>query len=345
MKKKRTGLSIIIGGLVIIVLLAAYTSYKSYTNIGVGGDDPKVETTNTKSNKSQKSPKKDRKGPNKKDSNIFLQDAQHPDRILAINPNGTNGVYLYRMQSDGTIYPEYQYFNGQTKISKNSIHSISSGAKKNGEFNLKKTDTSNGEYQDADSGKVYNALNYPTLNQKFDNMLSKTNNPIYLSVKKKANESNFDYLLRVTKYKSDPSSSDGQKNSGLFFQHSYQRLKNGNYYDTKSKMIYGNQPNDISLSQFYKNPSKYIDNSFDITKDVMYYKQNDQTEVSNDSINENTQWTSNYNGNNYQQRLFPKFAEEQSKREELVPPNKASSNLKQIWSTNTMAQFVDNGVQ
>lgn len=324
MKKKRTGLSIIIGGLVIVVLLAAYTSYKSYTNIGVGGDDPKVETTNktTINNHHKKNIS------NKKNSNIFLQDAQHPDRILAINPNGSNGVYLYRMQSDGTLYPEYQYFNGQTKVSEDSIVTTSNNAKTNNSFKLKKTNHSNDVYQDSDSGEIYNALVSPTVNQKIDNMLSKTNNPLFLTVKKGTNESNWNYLLRVAKYKSDPSSTDGKKNRGLFIQHSYQRLKNGNYYDAMLKQIYGNQPNNVSLSQFYKNPSKYIDNSFDITKDVMYYKQNNQTIVSNDSIKENTEWTNFQDGNKNTQKISPKFIEEKSKTNESVSSNNPSPNLK-----------------
>lgn len=340
MKKKRTGLSIIIGGLVIVVLLAAYTSYKSYTNIGVGGDDPKVETTNktTMNNHHKKNIS------NKKNSNIFLQDAQHPDRILAINPNGANGVYLYRMQSDGTIYPEYQYFNGQTKVSKKSISVIPNSTNNAQTLTFTNSLDTNGkgEYRDTKSGKTYNALFLTNFSDGLlSKAISKTKDPFYLTVKKRANESNLDFLLRASKYRPNPSSTDNQMSGYSIYQHHYEKLINGNYYDSMQKKIYGNNPNSISLSQFYKNPSRYVDKTFDITKDVMYYKQNRQCDVTYDSINENMQWSEVNNGDKFQQKLAPKFYDLNAKKNST----NSSDNSEQIGSANAVSQFVDNNVE
>ncbi|WP_125709859.1 hypothetical protein [Companilactobacillus zhongbaensis] len=278
MKKKRTGLSIIIGGLVIVVLLAAYTSYKSYTNIGVGGDDPKVETTNTKSTKSQKSPKKDHKGPNKKDSNIFLQDTKNPDRIIAIHPYGSDGVYLYRTQANGAVYPEYKYFNASLQQSNtrlavqpigNSIDTQSMTFIKN----------QNGLYVDNNTGKTYTQLNNHE-NDKDYNTLDIRNH-------------NKDVLNNTSDPTHDETTNDSSKND-LRTQHHYIILKNGNYYDQFLGTFYGKYPQNYTYDELLQDGSQYIDHSQTPSDDVMYYKDNNQTHVTNSEVDENIEWNKAY---------------------------------------------------
>ncbi|WP_125770243.1 hypothetical protein [Companilactobacillus furfuricola] len=89
------------------------------------------------------------------DNSIFLQSSDNPDRIIAINPYGSKGVYQYRQQANGDIYPEYKYFNGSTKKAGKNLHVIpTSNATKNNSMSFTKNDK--GVYVDNKSGQTYN---------------------------------------------------------------------------------------------------------------------------------------------------------------------------------------------
>lgn len=342
MKKRHTGLSIIIGGLVIVVLLAAYTSYKSYTNIGVGGDDPKVETTNTKSTKNQKSPKKDHKRPNKKDSNIFLQDTKNPDRIIAIHPYGSDGVYLFRKQADNTLYPEYKYFNGKSDAKGNKL-TVVSNKKSNSQTNFNFSIDKNGSYQEKSTGQEYHQIPVTadsSQNSKPD--MNKNNKSLYINGDEMIPGESFkEYLARISPYISNPTHNSSSNTTNIDY-HDYIKLKDGNYFDTVYKKLYGSTSDKINLTDFYNNPQNYIDSNFNIKDDVMYYKQNGQTQVGDDSTNEYLQWGHQLVGTGVRDNLFPQFSEEHPANFDDTKTEIPQNTSNQINSAHRVANFMNN---
>lgn len=55
---------------------------------------------------------------------IYLQEKQNPDRVLAINPENTNSIYQYRKDQSGKLYPENKFFSGKTNR-RNNILTVS----------------------------------------------------------------------------------------------------------------------------------------------------------------------------------------------------------------------------
>jgi hypothetical protein len=98
---------------------------------------------------------KSKKSVNQK--NVFLQDSKNPDRIIAVNPYGTKGVYLYRKAADGSIYPEQKFFDGTIYTTNNGITiSPSNSNSSSSKFNLERD--KNGNLIDNDSGTKYKTL-------------------------------------------------------------------------------------------------------------------------------------------------------------------------------------------
>lgn len=319
--KKHTGLSIIIGGLVIVVLFAAYVSYKSYSNIGVG-DDPKVETTEKAPAQHKQNVKKNAKKdnhpgskPDKKDSNIFLQDTKNPDRIIAIHPYGSKGIYLYRKQANGSIYPEYKYFNGDTSLSHGRLI-IKPTSKKSDQSSFDFDVHKDGTLEETSSDKNYQPVPIKTSNG-FNNQQGQKSNstPMMMTINGeqilvKQSDTLPKYLNRISKYLSNPTQDNNSAVSYVPLNaHDFIKLKDGNYYDTQFKKIYGANSKEINLKDFYNNPQKYIDQTYNIKDDVMYYKQNGQTQVGEDSTNEYLQWASAMAGTGSISEIMPKFTQ------------------------------------
>lgn len=340
MMRKHTGLGIIIGGLVIVVLLAAYASYKSYTNIGVG-DDPKVQTSvKTPTVHKQKTDSRPHK-PRKKDSNIFLQDTNNPDRIIAINPYGSDGVYLYRKQANGDIYPEYKYFNGKTNISGNKLTvSSKEASSKNSNFSFELSN--NGTYRDTNTGDHYQPIAAGK-----DQNSRPASKPLYINGQQmRPNETIAEFVTRASKYASNPSydaSSDVAYNDNY---HDFIKLKNNNYYDTIFKKIYGENASQVDLNDFSNHPEKYVDPNFDITQDAMYYKQNGQTQVSDDSAEEYYQWEHQITGTGLREDLMPEFSSQhQPTFDDTKPTNTAETSASdQVNSTDGVSDLVNDNM-
>jgi hypothetical protein len=285
--RKRTKLFAIIGGFIVVILFAVFVGYQNYSNIGVN-DNSNISTTNH--NKSKTNKHLSTSKPSKKDSNIYLQSKDNPDRILAIHPYGSNGIYQYRAQSKNYLYPEYEYFKGYTSITNRGINVIPfDKSEKYSSFYLNKT--KNGEYKDSQSGETYestfksqNSQDHSENTSSFDivnNNFSAWNKKVLEKDSQPVNDTSFQKGLTTS-------------------MHIPIRLKNGDYYDLLTYKIYGNSTINIDPKEFEENNGEYIDSnqlfSMAIDKNnpnydkMMYYKQNNVTEVSNDEINENIEY-------------------------------------------------------
>lgn len=301
--KKYRRLIIIIGGFVTIILLASYFSFKSYTNIGVN-DNSQVASS---SNKPAKNNNKKQANNSKKnnDKSIFLQNSDNPDRIIAINPYGSKGVYQYRKQANGDIYPEYKYFNGSAKKSDNSLNVVpTSNSNKQSSMNF--TKNGNGIYVDKESGQSYNALTTTTSNQtdKKPRQLDPMYSDMYLDDNGKIWGANSFTELnhKILDKSSDPELNDKSDSSVLRHSpaHYYIPLANGQYFDISSLNIYGGNTktnNPVKSLQIYHDPDKYAVPNYQekVKNSMMSYTQNNQTHVSQDEIDENVAWTDSTN--------------------------------------------------
>jgi hypothetical protein len=282
----------VIGGFVVIILLAAFFAVQNYSNIGVQ-DSPKVTTSKkskpaeTKKNKSESSKKSA-----KSDQNIFLQDENDPDRVIAIHPYGSNGVYQYRSQANGSIYPEYKLFNGTVSTSGDKISVTPLGNKQNNAGFTFKKDKS-GVYHEAGSGQTYQPITIKPANP--------SNKPTNVPTPQTPPNGGQtlvgeDPYTGVIKYILDNSSNPTQDasstvNKGGQF-HSFFPFKNGAYFDFINKIFYGPNSENMTMTDLRDNPSEYFDGDVmtQLQNNVMYYRQNNTTTVTNDDVQENIDW-------------------------------------------------------
>lgn len=146
-KLKKIALAVILVAIVFgIIIFAVHQNF----------DDTDIKSTDKATDKVSAS-KKDNSNKNSKKKSIYLQDTEKPDRILAIHPHGTDGIYQYRKSSDGSLYPEQKFFQGDVSLKGDSI-SVKPDDKQSSAkgFNFKKQ--SDGKVVDVDSGHHYNAL-------------------------------------------------------------------------------------------------------------------------------------------------------------------------------------------
>lgn len=268
----------------VVVALAAFFAQQSYSNIGVQ-DNPKVTTKNVdktpknRQSKSKKHHSKKRNNDSKKDQNILLQDANNPDRVIAIHPYDSNGIYQYRAQANGSLYPEYKYFNGNVVRQGNKliVTPVNNASSKKSFTFVKGND---GTYREANSGQTYRPMNTsePT-NSSNDHLTAQ------------------DPISGVMKDVLDNTSNPTQNANGTATGKNEFRvpfpLSNGSYFDMVNKFFYGPNSEDLNMTEFKNNPSKYLneDSPADyMANEMMYYKQNYQTEISQKEIDEDIYW-------------------------------------------------------
>lgn len=207
------------------------------------------KTDNQKTNKSRKAP----------DKSLYLQDTEKPDRILAIHPHGTDGVYQYRKSADGSIYPEQEFFKGNVSLKGNNISVQPTDNQSSAKgFNLKKK--SNGKVVDEDSGHLYNGF----------------------TIKKNdiSNKPKTDHVLRQPQHNRDyVDNSTGPRDVAYM-------LENGDFYNPYRNTYYG--PGD-GYKSF--DPTLFNAHKYDDAYDIMAGNQNGQTEIAAKNIEEQKNWS------------------------------------------------------
>jgi hypothetical protein len=148
-KRVQIGIGILVAT---IALIALYFSYRSYTQIDVNKKDASSTSVTTAKSASKKA---------KSQKNIFLQNKQDPDRIIGIHPNGSDGVYQYRKQANGTIYPEYKFFDGNVSANGNKLNVAPNNSERASQ-KMSYVSTGNGEYRDEQTGAQYQKVNIAT---------------------------------------------------------------------------------------------------------------------------------------------------------------------------------------
>lgn len=300
--KKHRRLLIVLGGFIIIALITSYFSFKSYTNIGVN-DNSEVTTSNH--NSAKKHNKKHANNSQKtNDNSIFLQSSDNPDRIIAINPYGSKGIYQYRKLANGDIYPEYKYFNGSAKKAGKNLKVIpTSHSTKKNSMNFTKND--DGVYVDKKSGQTYNALTTTSgQNHKKPDTVAPMYSDMYLDDDGKffGADSFSDLNHKILDKAIDPTLNDQTDSSAIHHSgaHYYIPLANGKYFDIPTLNIYGGNTNKVNpqeVLQVYYDPKTYaVPNYQEKVRDsMMSYTQNGQTHVSQAEIDENVAWTDTTN--------------------------------------------------
>ncbi|AKP67615.1 hypothetical protein [Companilactobacillus ginsenosidimutans] len=258
-------------GSIIVIILIGYFSYQSYSNISVKNSNPAV-SQKSKTNKKKIADAETTKKRGRKDTNdnVFLQDKNNPDRIIAIHPFGSNGVYQYRRQSNGNLYPEFKFFDAKIsrKVGQLKVHSTGDNAKS---FNYK-TD-SKGNYIDVTTGKVMTPLEINKHHSNRGDIMT-------------AHTSNNSNKGSIVYQDSSNPQGDHIDNSHPYFT-GLVHLANGDFIDTRYSEYLGNNYNPKYNSKYADKSIVYDDNHIN---DVMYYAQNDTTDVSNEDIGYVTDW-------------------------------------------------------
>lgn len=310
---KRIKLMGIFGGIIVIIAVAIFFSYQSYSNISLSNDS---QMTPNKTDKNNKTASKK----TSKNNNIFLQDKDNPDRIIAIHPYGSNGVYQYRSQANGNLYPEYKYFNGQvsSKNNKLAVSPLKNTSAKS--FSFKKN--SDGSYHNTNNGHNYQKL------------ATTRNDHDGLSVDDSSNDSVSDNTIEdglneILKDRSNPTygndTIDVSQEALQNYRH-YIKLKNGDYYDANSDFFYGPNSEKFTTDDFKNNPDAYADPDYHIEDSMMYYKNNNQTHVTNEEINENVYWMQGLTGSKVTDQLLPDYSSSHDKNFDDSKPHSDALN-------------------
>ncbi|WP_125770254.1 hypothetical protein [Companilactobacillus furfuricola] len=267
------------GLLIVVVAFSAYFAFQSYSNTDID-HEAKVTTSETGSAKATtKSHKK-----KTTDKPFYLQNTDNPDRFLAINPKETKGIFRYRAQANGDIYPEYEYFNGQTsKNSDNLTVTPKNTSNQSASFSFVKQ--KNGQYKDEKTGENYKPVDVEENGS--NNKSSKKVDPDWYRK----------YLKNSLSSYSNPSKDNYSKRPYNKDTHQPIYLKNGDYYDINENFFYGDKPMNVTFKQVYddyKNYLYYFEESPSYNR-VMYYKNNDIEVVSDDEIKENIEWNKAHN--------------------------------------------------
>ncbi|MQS89829.1 hypothetical protein [Companilactobacillus mishanensis] len=249
-------------------------------------------TVNSNIDVSSNNTKHSKKKTNKnKTNNIFLQDNKNPDRIIAINPFGKHGVYQYRQQANGNIYPEYKYFDSKTSFKNGNIRvTPTSKNSKAKSFNF--YGKSNKQVKDKASGDTFTVLDNNDLTTNDDdtsaaNASNTDNIPIdqrdYMkhvsrnNIQFKDDDTYMDQVKKVVSADlSDPSDSSSSNSKEATFS-GIVHLKNGDFIDVNRRVYYGYHFNDFDVKNF--TPYKYMYTESHNPNDIMYYRNNNQTNV------------------------------------------------------------------
>lgn len=305
--KKHRRLLIVLGGFIIIALIASYFSFKSYTNIGVN-DNSEVTTSNNQSAKKHNK-KQANNSPKTNDNSIFLQSSDNPDRIIAINPYGSKGIYQYRQQANGDIYPEYKYFNGSYKKSKSSIN-VSPLMNNKRKTSLVFKNTGSNKYKDTKSNENFTELNkigkdkvQIPLNtndgDSVENQIAKRPASKKYLTSVKNTDTPISFYARVGQHVSDPSQYKFDKNVQPYG--SYYHLSDGSFIVIPYRRYVGHNFQSFDVEKYNNSdPLRHEDS----INDAMYYRQNNVTTVSQKDVDIVTDWNKMVNDKNTEATLF-----------------------------------------
>lgn len=246
---------------VVAVFLIGFFSYQSYTHTSVKQSEPSVESNSPKASSKDKKTDKSKKD----DSRIFLQDQNNPDRVIGIHPQGTNGVYQYRKQSNGNLYPEYKFFNGEISRNKNqlTVKPTSNNSANSFSYKIGK----DGTYTDANSNETYVKLNdVNDSSENYDDIYHGKDHGVITVGDDYANPSH-----DQNDYQKTPIDSQ------------YFRLNNNDYIAPHNRWYHGFHFNTFDVDSY--DPSDIIYNDANLDK-VMYWKNNGQTHLSQDELAE-----------------------------------------------------------
>jgi hypothetical protein len=277
---------------VVVLLIVGIFSYRSYTNISVKDSNPTVSSkrkvadakTNNKNTKSKKN-----------DSNIFLQDQNNPDRIIAIHPFGSDGVYQYRQSADGTLYPEYKFFDGSYSLNSKGLKvSPYQNSKQTRSFDFSKR--GNNYFENGSNNKYHEiAVNQTSTGSNASKAPKNTNsdndsNSAFLNGKRITSENETDFRKKIYNSTSDLSdpSRDPNKPQSAQYHSAWVHRDNGDFINPKVKLYMGFHFNAFNVADY--NPQKLQERPENKDK-VMYYKNNNQTVVSPEEAQENSQFT------------------------------------------------------
>jgi hypothetical protein len=147
MSKRAKWVAGILTFVAVMVITVTFVANKNHTDSEIDQqNDPKVTVSAGTTKKSSKA--------DSDNKNLFLQEKANPDRYLAVHPFGSTGVYEFRKNSNGDLYPEHKFFNGTVsqKDGKLLISPINSDEKAK-PFSLK--ENGKGGFTNTDSGEDY----------------------------------------------------------------------------------------------------------------------------------------------------------------------------------------------
>ncbi|MFD1470865.1 hypothetical protein [Companilactobacillus mishanensis] len=229
-----------------------YSAYNSYSDTNIKTTENNINKHNDKADASIKTNSNRKK--TKSNDNIFLQDKQNPDRILAIHPFGTKGVYEFRKQANGNIYPEHKFFDGKISKSNSGNISVTPNKSNNGARKIAIEKTQSGELKDHDSGTAYTAL----------------------QTKQESDVTHYEYKDNSTGEEGKISDNNGSPLYGPDYNGTFEynpnslyRVAPGQFYQPSTHTIYGQ-------GDFYKTYDRSTFNYHidDDPNSAMYYKQN-----------------------------------------------------------------------
>ncbi len=319
--KKRTQHFTIAGAIVAVILLIGFISYKSYSNIGVGdGDNPSVESSKVGQKKVSKNNAKSTKQKKGKNA-LFLQDTKNPDRVLAINPSGSDGVYQYRRQANGNLYPEYKFYSGSAKIVDNKLIITPYHGQKNMtpySFEINK----NGNYTELSSGKKLTVLNVNSTIENSDNLNSTLSSRPGISKAATIQHNTFVNNSRTNMKKNGITSSTTFSEITSFISNNYSEpssrttgnitsspkipfihLNNGDFLIPATNHYLGNNASSFDYGNYSYNYYKNDYNHSQNVSDIMYYRDNESTEVTDNDLS----WVKDYNDRAGKPELWSEF--------------------------------------
>jgi hypothetical protein len=271
---------------IIALVLVFYFSYTSHVNTTVNNNNSRIHTDSSTNLNKKKNNKKNQSKKSK--SNIFLQDSNTPDRIIAINPFGTKGIYQYRKQSNGDIYPEFKIFNGKIYQQGNTMKIIPSNSKNGKPIIL--NSNKNGTYKDSNSNDSYNIIkvnnnndaskDHSNSNQNTAKATNTSNNDHNNNWKMDGSESYQEYYGKISNNFSDPSKSSTAPRK--YYQ--YNMVVDPNNYgliDTSDNSYWGNNYDQFDVNSYNRDDLLFRAEN---KEDVMSYRQNNTSSVSDKDL-------------------------------------------------------------
>lgn len=273
--------ALIISGIIIVLCISSFFIFKSYSNDTIqnnGNDKTSVSKASDRPKKSSKN-----KG------GIFLQDSNNPDDIIAINPYGSKGIYKYRQNSKGKLYPEFKFYDGKLSSTKEGLSFIPNNSR-NGVSPYSFTRNNAGNYIDNDSHKSYQKLDTVEVPQKNDETPKYYTLPNYNSSNKRTSQSvktYDDYKHEILGYGNQPSYDLDLNDDSIKYKNGFIHLDNGDFLYPGVRGYLGYHFDSFDTTNFDATSYEHMPSNED---KVMYYKQNEQTTLSNNEVTYNADW-------------------------------------------------------